>query len=60
MLTIYDQIQELRAELAGCLMTCRERAAARAELNKLLAEQAMLDREFDRAIATLADEAPPD
>jgi len=57
MLTIYDQIQELRAELAGCILTRCERAIAQAELNKLLAEQAALDHECDTAIA---DEAPPD
>jgi hypothetical protein len=59
MLTIYDQIQELRAELTGCILTRRERAAAQAELSKLLAEQAILDHEFDATIAALADEAPP-
>jgi hypothetical protein len=56
MLTIYDQIQELRAELARCNLTRRERAEAEAELVRLLGEQAELDRAFD---ATLADQAPP-
>jgi hypothetical protein len=32
MLTICDQIQELRAELARCILTRRERAQAEAEL----------------------------
>jgi len=60
MLTIYDQIQELRAELAGCILTRCERAAAQVQLNKLLAEQAILDSKFDAAIAALDDVAPPD
>jgi hypothetical protein len=56
MLTIYDQIQELRAELASCILTYRERAQAEAELQRLIAEQAKLDRAFD---AALAEKAPP-
>ncbi|NJO35834.1 MAG: hypothetical protein HC869_24880, partial [Rhodospirillales bacterium] len=46
-MAVYDQIQELRAELASCIMSRRERASAKAELNRLLAEQARLDRELD-------------
>jgi len=57
MLNIYDQIQELRSELAGCILTRRERAQAQAELTRLVAEQAKLDRAFDAAIA---EKAPPD
>jgi hypothetical protein len=57
MLTTFDQIQDLRAELAGCILTRRERAQAQAELKKLVVEQAKLDRAFD---AALAEEAPPD
>ena len=57
MLNIYDQIQELRAELAGCILTRCERAQAQAELTRLVAEQAKLDRAFDAAIA---EKAPPD
>jgi hypothetical protein len=57
MLTIYDQIQELRAELARCFLTRRERAQAEAELKRLIAEQTKLDRAFD---AALAEKAPPD
>jgi hypothetical protein len=53
---IYDQIQELRAELANCIMSRRERASAKAELNRLIAEQARLERELDTA---LADAEPP-
>ena len=40
MITLYDHIQELRAELRGCHFTKRERAAVEAELAKALAEQA--------------------
>jgi hypothetical protein len=46
-----DHIQELRAELRGCL-TRRERAAVEAELAKALVEQA----EFDSAPNALRDE----
>jgi hypothetical protein len=57
MLTIYDQIQELRTELAHCDLTDNERTKAEAELNRLIAEQAELDRAYD---ATLGGAAPPD
>jgi hypothetical protein len=57
MLNIYDQIQELRAELARSILTRRERAQAEAELKRLVAEQDKLDRTFD---AALAEKAPPD
>jgi len=57
MLTTYDQIQDLRAELAGCILTRRERARAQAELTRLVAEQTKLDRAFD---AALPKKAPPD
>ena len=50
MITLYDHIQELRAELRGCHFTKRERAAVQAELAKALAEQAEIERRFDRAM----------
>ena len=50
MITLYDHIQELRAELRGCYFTRCERAAVEAELAKATAEQAELDRAFDRAL----------
>lgn len=53
MLTTYDTIQELRAELAGCLMTRRERAGLHAELERALAEQARLDRTSDEEFEVL-------
>ena len=43
MIALYDHIQELRAELRGC-MTRRERAAVQAELAAAIAAQAELDR----------------
>ena len=53
MLTTYDTIQELRAELASCHMTLRERAGVQAALDAALTEQAELDRAFDKATAAL-------
>ena len=50
MITLYDHIQELRAELRGCRFTHRERAAVGAALAQAVAEQAELDRAFDRAL----------
>jgi hypothetical protein len=50
MIMLYDHIQELRAELRGCHFTKRERAAVEAELTKALAEQAEIERNFDRAM----------
>jgi hypothetical protein len=44
MIALYDHIQELRAELRGCCMTRRERAAVQAELAAAIAAQAKLDR----------------
>ncbi len=52
MITLYDHIQELRAELQGCHFTKRERAAVEAELARALAEQAEIERNFDRAMET--------
>ena len=48
MITLYDRIQELRAELGGYHFSKRERAAVEAELAKALAEQAEIERNFDR------------
>jgi hypothetical protein len=53
MLTTYDQIQQLRVELANCGFTRRERKQAEAELKRLMAEQAELDRAFDQALEAL-------
>ena len=57
MISLYDHIQELRAELRGCYFTRRERAGVQAELTKARAQQAELDRAFDRALAALPNPA---
>jgi hypothetical protein len=53
MLTIDDQIYQLRRELYGCALTRRERAQAKAELQRLLAAQAEHERAFDAALEAL-------
>ena len=53
MITLYDHIQELRAELRGCHFTHHERAAVQAELARAMAAQAALDRAFDLALKAL-------
>ncbi|CAO3414237.1 hypothetical protein [Azospirillum doebereinerae] len=57
MLTIHDQIRELRAELASCALTRRERVQAQAELDRLVARQARMDRATDAVV--FIGEAPP-
>ena len=52
MIALYDHIQELRAELRGCCMTRRERAALQAELASATAAQAELDRAADARCET--------
>jgi len=56
MLTIDRQIQELRAELAGSVLTRRERAQAQAALTALIAQRAEGERTFD---ARIAEDAAP-
>jgi hypothetical protein len=46
MIALYDHIQELRAELRGCL-TRRERMAVQAELAAAIAAQAEHDFSID-------------
>ena len=53
MITLYDHIQQLRAELRGCYFSRRERAAVQAELANAIAEQTELDRVFDSAVEAL-------
>ncbi len=55
MITLYDHIQQLRAELRGCYFTGRERAAVQAELEKAIGEQAELDHAFDAALEALSN-----
>jgi hypothetical protein len=47
MIALYDHLQELRAELRGCVMTRRERTIMEAELARAVAELAELDRAAD-------------
>lgn len=51
MLTIYDQIQELRAELSYDILSRTERADALKTLDTLIAQQAKIDRDFDAQLA---------
>ena len=53
MITLYDHIQQLRAELRGCGFSRRERAAVETELAHAIAEQAELDHAFDLALEAL-------
>ena len=57
MLTIDRQIQELRVELAACLLTRRERVRARRELDALLARQAGRNSAFETMVT---DDPAPD
>jgi len=52
MIALYDHIQELRAELRGCCMTRRERAATQAELARAIAAQSEIDRAFEARFET--------
>jgi hypothetical protein len=56
MISLYNHIQELRAELRGCYFTRRERAALQAELAKAIAEQAELDRAFDATLKIISEQ----
>ncbi len=49
MITLEQQIYELRAELRSCRMTHRERADTEIELAKAIVQQAKCDAEFDNA-----------
>lgn len=57
MLTIHDQIDQLRREIRDCALTDAERAEAQATLAQLTVEQAKLNTAFE---ADLAVYAPPD
>ncbi len=57
MLTIHDQIDELRREIRDCALTDDERTEAQETLARLSAEQAKLNAAFE---ADLAAYAPPD
>ena len=57
MLTIDDEVYQLRIELATCILTTSEREATQTDLAKLLAEQVAIDRQFD---ALIAEKEPPE
>lgn len=57
MLTIHDQIDELRREIRDCALTDAEHADAHVELARFIAEQAKLNAAFEADIAAYA---PPD
>jgi hypothetical protein len=54
MLTIHDQIQELRAEISNGILTRAERADVLKTLDKLIAAQAQIDLDFDAQLAEIA------
>jgi len=58
-MTNLDHIMELRAELASCLLTRRERAQIERELNAALASYAEVERGRAAALESLLDEAVP-
>jgi len=50
MITLYDHIQELRAELRGCYFTRAERGAVQAELAEALIKQSEIDHACEIAL----------
>jgi hypothetical protein len=58
MIDLYDQIQQLRAELRSCRFTRRERAGAEAQLRQLIAQHTERERALDAALAAM-DSARP-
>lgn len=58
-MTLYDHIQELRAELANCIMTPAERTKLKIELIEALAKQAQIDAQFEQGLAALLDAEAP-
>lgn len=47
MITLYDHVQALRAELRSCHLSHRERGEAKSELARAVVQQADRDRVFD-------------
>lgn len=59
MITLYDHIQELRAELRFCHLTRRERTEIEVELAQAITQQAELDCALDEVFdAELHDAGP--
>jgi hypothetical protein len=57
-MSISDQINELRAELAGCALTKAEHSAGEVELTALIAKQAALEAAAWDEFFDVASEAP--
>ena len=53
MIDLCDEIQQLRAELKNCGFTRRERAAAQAQLDRMIAEHAERERALDAALEAM-------
>ena len=53
MIDLYDQIHQLRCELRGCRFTRRERAAAKAQLDQLIAEYTEREHALDAALGAI-------
>lgn len=53
MIALYDHIQELRAELGGCIMTRRERASVERELAQAMTEHDAMERALDDVFEAL-------
>jgi hypothetical protein len=49
-MSIYQHIEELHAELAGCLLTKTERAAIKAELAAAIAQAAKISGQTEKAV----------
>lgn len=57
MITLYDHIQQLRAELAGCLDN-EERAAIRAELEEAQTQQRVQEQQLECAFVETREPPP--
>ncbi len=55
MITLEQHIHELQAELRGCSMSRHERGEIEVELAKAIAQQAEIDREFDKMLSAKID-----
>ena len=59
MISLYDHIQQLRAELKDSYLTRCERVATEAALGKAIAQLSELDRELDDALDNVFRELEP-
>jgi len=49
-MSIYQHIEEIRAELAGCILTKTEHSALKAELAAAIAQAELLNDENEKAV----------